>query len=57
MATRPLRTRRPDATRVQVSLSLPADVFDQLRERAEDTERSLSNMATVLLRQALEIPE
>lgn len=49
-----LRTRPPDATRVYINIQLPVDVFDQVKERAEETDRSMSNMITVLLRHGLE---
>jgi hypothetical protein len=54
MARHRLRTRAPDAERVVINISLPVDVFDQVKERAIETERSMSNMVTVLLRRGLE---
>jgi CopG-like RHH_1 or ribbon-helix-helix domain, RHH_5 len=54
---RPLRARKPDAKFVRINITLPVDVFDEVKARAEETERPISNMLTILLRRALEEDE
>jgi hypothetical protein len=55
---RPLRPR-PEGTSVRqkVSLRLPADVFDEVAARAQESDRTLSQMITHLLRRAFEADE
>lgn len=52
-----LRTRKPDAESVQLSIQLPADVFDAVKALAVETDRSLSGMITRLLRAGLEVEQ
>ena len=54
MGRQRLRVRKEGATFVHINVQLPADVFDRVKERAEETDRSMSNMVTVLLRLAFE---
>jgi hypothetical protein len=54
---RRLAVRKPETTWMHLTITMPADVFDELRNRAEETDRNLSNMITVLLRRAFESAE
>ncbi len=57
MARQRLRTRAPDAERVMINIQLPVDVFDEVKSRAEESDRSMSGQITHLLRRAFEADE
>lgn len=48
-----LRVRRPEEDHVEIGIQLPADIFDAVRERAEETHRSISGMISHMLARAL----
>lgn len=45
--------RKCDTPRQRLSVSIPAELMDQIRMLAREEERNTSNMVTVILRDAL----